>query len=176
MISAIVCVDENWGIGSKGDLLVHIPEDMKLFKEMTKDNTVIMGRKTYDSLQIKPLPNRENVVITNDFLNGYNLRRDENGIIFTDLYNVKSVFESMNRFKEPNEYNDVFIIGGGQIYKELLPYCECVYVTKVFHCYDNADTYFPNIDNMQEWEIESVSDIKEYNGIEYQFCKYRKKV
>lgn len=169
MISAIVCVDENCGIGSKGDLLVHIPEDMKFFKEKTKDNTVIMGRKTYDSLPTKPLPNRENVVITNNFLNGYNLRRDENGTVFTDLISIKDVL----RLKEMDEYN-VFIIGGGQIYKELLPYCECVYVTKVFHSYDNVDTYFPNIDEMPEWEMESASEIKEYNNIKYQFCKYRK--
>ena len=73
------------------------------------------------------------------------------------------------------EYN-IFVIGGGQIYKELLPYCEYVYVTKVFNCYDNADTYFPNIDEMQEWEMKSASEIKEHNGIEYQFCEYRKKV
>lgn len=169
MISAIVCVDDNWGIGGNGDLLVHIPEDMKFFKEKTKDNTVIMGRKTYDSLPTKPLPNRENVVITNNFLNGYNLRRDENGTVFTDLISIKDVL----KLKEMDEYN-VFIIGGGQIYNELLPYCECVYVTKVFHCYDNADTYFPNIDEMQEWVMESASEIKEYNNIKYQFCKYRK--
>lgn len=169
MISAIVCVDQNWGIGYKGDLLIKIPEDMAFFKEKTSGNTVIMGRKTYDSLLIKPLPNRENVVITNNFLNGYNLRRDENGTVFTDLISIKDVL----RLKEMEEYN-VFIIGGGQIYKELLPYCEYIYVTKVFHCYDNADTYFPNIDNIPEWVTESTSEIKEYNNIKYQFCKYRR--
>lgn len=170
MISAIVCVDENWGIGSKGDLLIHIPEDMKFFKEKTKDNTVIMGRKTYDSLHIKPLPNRENVVITNNFQNDFHLRRDENGTTFTDLISVKDVL----KLKMMDEYN-IFIIGGGQIYKELLPYCEYVYVTKVFHSYDNADTYFTNLDNIPEWEVESVSEVKEYNGFEYRFYTYRKR-
>lgn len=169
MISTIVCVDENWGIGGNGDLLVHIPEDMKFFKDMTNNNTVIMGRKTYDSLPKKPLPNRENVVITNTTKNGFSLRMDEDGTVFTNLDNVKYAL----KLKEMDEYN-VFIIGGGQIYKELLPYCEYVYVTKVFHCYDNADTYFPNIDNISEWVMESASEIKEYNNIKYQFCKYRK--
>ena len=171
MISAIVCVDDNWGIGSNGDLLVHIPEDMKFFKDMTDNGIVIMGRKTYDSLPKKPLPNRENVVITNTTKNGFSLRMDEDGTVFTNLDDVKYAL----RLKEMDEFN-VFIIGGGQIYKELLPYCECVYVTKIFHCYDNADTYFPNIDVMQDWKIKSTSEIKEYNGIKYQFCEYRKKV
>jgi dihydrofolate reductase len=169
MISAIVCVDENWGIGSKGDLLVHIPEDMKFFKDITMNGTVIMGRKTYDSLPKKPLPNRENVVITNSTQNGFVLRMDEDGTVFTNLNDVKYVL----KLKEMDEYN-VFIIGGGQIYKELLPYCEYAYVTKVFHSYDNVDTYFPNIDNIPEWEMKSASEIKEYNNIKYQFCKYRK--
>ena len=174
MISAIVCVDENWGIGSNGNLLIKIPEDMSFFKEKTNNSTVIMGRKTYDSLPKKPLPDRENVVITSKFQDKFNFIRDENETVFTGLNNVKDVFESMKRLKE-DECNDVFVIGGGQIYKELLPYCECVYITKVFHCYDDVDTYFPNIDGMQEWELKSASEIKEYKRIEYQFCEYRKK-
>ena len=171
MISAIVCVDENWGIGINGDLLVRIPEDMKHFKEMTNGNTVIMGRKTYDSLPKKPLLNRENVVITNNFPDGSNLRIDEDGTAFTRLSNIKHVLRS----KEIGEYN-VFVIGGGQIYKELLPYCDKAYVTKVKHAYENVDTYFPNIENIPEWEIEYKSEIKEHNGVKYQFCTYRKKV
>ena len=170
MVSAIVCVDENWGIGSNGDLLIHIPEDMKFFKEKTNDSTVIMGRKTYDSLPKKPLQNRENVVITNNFPDGRNLRIDKNGTAFAKLSNVKDVLE----LKEMDEYN-IFIIGGGQIYKELLPYCEYAYVTKVHCTYENADTYFPNLDNIPEWEIECQSEIKEYNGVKYQFYTYRKK-
>lgn len=168
MVSAIVCVDENWGIGSNGDLLIHIPEDMKFFKEKTIGSTVIMGRKTYDSLPKKPLPNRENVVITNKPMS-------KDGIVFANLNRVKDVFEFMNKFNE-QAYNNMFIIGGGQIYKELLPYCEYAYVTKVHCAYENADTYFPNLDNIPEWEIESSSDIKEYNNIKYQFFTYRKKV
>ena len=163
-MNAIVAVDENWGIGCNGELLVHIPEDMKFFKEKTIGSTVIMGRKTYDSLQKKPLENRENVVITNSPML-------KDGVVFVNLNRVKDVFEFMSKINE-HECNDMFIIGGGQIYKELLPYCKYAYVTKVYHAYENVDTYFPNIENMDEWEIESESEVKEYNGVKYQFCTY----
>ena len=166
MISAIVCVDENWGIGNNGNLLVHIPEDMKFFREKTIDSVVIMGRKTYDSLPLKPLPQRTNIVITST----NNNRPDEEDTFFVSMEFTKTYLDMLHN--SPVEY---FIIGGGQIYKELLPYCECAYVTKVFRCYNKADTYFPNIDNMPEWEIKSASEIKEHNNIKYQFCEYRKK-
>ena len=86
MISAIVCVDKNWGIGYNGDLLIKIPEDTKFFREKTNGHTVIMGSKTYDSLQIKPLPNRENVVITRKvFKDEYGRYKDEDGVVYTEL-------------------------------------------------------------------------------------------
>ena len=172
MISAIVCVDENWGIGSNGDLLVHIPEDMKLFKELTNNSMVVMGRKTYDSLQIKPLPDRINIVITSNIDNKNCLEARTDG----------SICMSMETFKNelPNYSSllpwDIWVIGGASIYNELLPYCEQVYITKVFNSYDNVDTYFPNIYNIPEWEIIWESEIKEYNGVKYQFCTYRKRV
>ncbi len=166
MISAIVCVDENWGIGYQGKLLAHIPEDMKFFKDKTTNNAVIMGRKTYDSLPLKPLPNRTNIVITSK----KNKTHDNDATSYVSMKFIKTYFDTLSQKSMANYY----IIGGGQIYKELLPYCDKVYVTKVFHCYDNADTYFPNIDNIPEWEIESASEIKEYNNIKYQFCTYKK--
>lgn len=168
MISAIVCVDENWGIGCNNGLLVNIPEDMRFFKEKTMNNAVIMGRKTYDSLPKKPLPNRINYVITSrttskkcDYVNN---------CYFMSMDYIKDYLPSISF-----SYKDIFIIGGGMIYKELLPYCEKIYLTKVFHGYENVDTYFPNIDNIPEWEIESTSEIKEYDGIKYQFYTYSKK-
>jgi dihydrofolate reductase len=168
MISAIVAVDDNFGIGRKDNLLAHIPEDMKMFKKITTNNIVVMGRKTYDSLPNKPLPNRINFVITtnpNKFTNQYNL-----------LYsNMESIKDWLSK-DEVRENSNIYIIGGGQIYKELLPFCERVYITKIFHAYDNVDTYFPNIDNMLEWEITSVSEINEHNGIKYQFCIYNRTI
>lgn len=169
MISAIVCVDENWGIGSNRDLLVHIPEDMKFFKEKTTGNIVIMGRKTYDSLPSKPLPNRTNIVITSKTNTSFEIKG--NGVFFMTMDFIKKILSITTKESQ----TDVYVIGGGQIYKELLPYCDKVYVTKVFNNHDNVDTYFPNIDNIPEWEIIGKSEIKEYKDIKYQFCRYGKK-
>ena len=171
MVAAIVCVDENWGIGSNGDLLVHIPEDMKLFKELTNNSMVVMGRKTYDSLQIKPLPDRINIVITSNIDNKNCLEARIDGSIYMNMETFKNELPNYSSLLPW----DIWVIGGGQIYKELLPYCEQVYITKVFNSYDNVDTYFPNIDNIPEWEIIWESEIKEYKNTKYQFCRYGKK-
>lgn len=176
MISAIVCADKNWGIGSKGDLLIKIPEDMKFFKEKTNGHTVIMGRKTYDSLPIKPLPNRENVVITRKvYKDEYGRYKDEDGIVYTELEQVKNVFKFIQKYPQ-DSCNEMFVIGGGSIYKELLPYCDTVYVTKVDYAFENVDTYFPNLENILEWEIESISEVKKHNNIKYQFYTYRRNI
>lgn len=174
MISAIVCIDKNWGIGCQSDLLIKIPEDTKFFKEKTNGHTVIMGRKTYDSLPIKPLPNRENVVITRRvFKDEYGRYKDEDGVVYTELEHVKDVFKFIQKYPQ-DSHNEIFVIGGGTIYKELLPYCDTVYVTKVDYAFENVDTYFPNLEDFPEWEIESVSEAKEYNGFKYQFYTYKK--
>lgn len=172
MINAIVAVDNNYGIGSNNNLLVSIPEDLKNFKRLTKNNIVVMGRKTYDSLPHRPLPDRANIVISSSVNEDATFVVKKNGSIFVRLNEVKIMLEHISKYPCPF---DIFVIGGGMIYKELLPYCEKVYMTKINHAYDNVDTYFPNIDNMQEWELEMSSDIREYNDIEYQFCIYRKK-
>ena len=166
MVSAIVCVDSNWGIGSNGDLLIRIPEDMKHFKKLTTGNVVVMGRKTWESLPNKPLPNRLNLIVTSK----------ERTVDFMTAYiNIEeALVRARMASKDPED--EWFVIGGGQLYKELLPICNKVYVTKVNHAYQNVDTYFPNIDNIPEWEMESASEIKEYNDVEYQFYTYRKKV
>lgn len=178
MISAIVCVDKNWGIGSKGDLLIKIPEDMKFFKEKTNGNTVIMGRKTYDSLPIKPLPNRENVVITRKvFKDEYGRYKDEDGVVYTELERVKDVFKFIKEKLQDSSdsCNEMFVIGGGTIYKELLSYCDTVYVTKVDYAFENVDTYFPNLENIPEWEMTIDGKEKEYCGTKYRFCVYEKR-
>lgn len=170
MICAIVAVGKNWGIGNNNKLLTRIPDDMKFFKEITTNNIIIMGRKTFDSIN-KPLPNRINCVVTS--------KTDSMKHIVDDNYYLMSmdyVKENLLSIFSMHDYLDVFVIGGGQIYKELLPYCDKIYVTKINYAFENVDTYFPNIDNIPEWEMESASEIKEYNSIEYQFCEYRKKV
>lgn len=167
MISAIVCADANFGIGCQGKLLDTIPEDMKFFKKKTNNSIVIMGRKTYDSLTNKPLPDRINIVVTSNIDDRNLMEVRKEGIIYAEINAIKGVLENSKILP----YN-IYIIGGGTIYKELLPYCERIYITKILDTYDNVDTYFPNIDAMLEWILTSESDIKEYNGIKYKFCVY----
>lgn len=161
MISAIVAVDENWGIGFNGQLLEKIPEDMEHFKELTTDNIVVMGRKTWDSLPNPPLPDRLNIVLSRYYLTP----ACEHTLCMT-LENLKYVIDNKDRFSE-----DIFIIGGGQIYKELLPLCDRVYVTKIFKSHNNVDTYFPTLEQ-KEWEITHQSEILTYNNLQYQFLTY----
>lgn len=170
MIAAIVAVDSNYGIGSNNNLLVHIPEDLKMFKDLTMNNTVIMGRKTYEPLPIRPLPNRTNIVITHT----KNCPRfKEDGSIYSNMEDIKNW---LSNERVININDGIYIIGGGMIYKELLPFCERVYITKILHSFDDVDTFFPNIDNMPEWAMTSTSEVKEYNGIQYQFCIYDREV
>lgn len=165
MISAIVAVDENWGIGFNGDLLEKIPEDLKRFKKLTKGNVVVMGRKTWDSLPNKPLPDRLNIIIS---------RQPQ----FVDFLTVSIGMEEAKvrakaASKDPED--EWFVIGGGQIYKELLPFCDRVYVTKIFKSHENVDTYFPNLDEPEEWNTWKVVDQSKtciYNDVMYQFWIY----
>lgn len=143
MISAIVSVDEKMGIGANGKLLASYPEDMKFFKAMTTGHVVVMGRKTWDSLPIKPLPNRTNIVITSK-------PQQSNDI------NVE--FITMEEFLDNLDYLDtgdreIFIIGGASIYKQLLPYCQKIYMTLIPAVHEEADTFFPLPDIHNEWEI-----------------------
>ena len=160
MISAIVAVDYNWGIGFNGDLLEHIPEDLKYFKELTsgKHKAVVMGRKTWDSLPKKPLPNRTNIVITNN-------TNMEGQAEFMDLADAILYFIY-------NKNDDIFIIGGGQIYEKLLPLCDRVYVTKIYKDHDQVDTYFPNLDKSDEWGPAMQSALHTHKDLIYQFWQY----
>ena len=156
MISAIVAVDNNWGIGYKGDLLISIPQDLKRFKSLTTGNIVIMGSKTWDSLPKKPLPNRTNMVIDFDKKNEY-------------YFSMEEVKNKLLQEKD----SEFFIIGGGSIYEQLLSYCDRVYVTKIYKSFDNVDTYFPNLNN-SDWICTPVGDIMSYQDVEYQYWIYDK--
>jgi dihydrofolate reductase len=129
MISAIVAVDNNWGIGFNGDLLEHIPEDLKYFKKLTENNVVIMGRKTWDSLPKKPLPNRLNMIVTSQ------IKSSAGCVLINGEYMALSLDNVILQLQNCDDTN-YFVIGGGQIYKELLPYCDRVYVTKIFKNHD----------------------------------------
>ena len=127
MISAIVAVDNNWGIGYNGDLLEHIPEDLKYFKELTTGHVVVMGRKTWDSLPKKPLKDRLNIVISSQ----------PRGPLGDMAFSIP-MEEAKIRLALSSADEEWFIIGGGTIYKELLPICDRVYVTKILKDHENA--------------------------------------
>jgi dihydrofolate reductase len=158
-VNLIVAVDSNWGIGCRGNLLVSIPEDMRFFKEMTTGKTVIMGSATLKSLPGgKPLPNRRNIVLSR--------KKTDFGSSVEVCSGIDELFALI---KKPDD--NVFVIGGEEIYRLLLPYCKKAYITKIFKKFD-ADKYFPNIDLMPEWTLTEESETKNYNNISYRFCTY----
>ena len=172
MIAAIVAIDNNWGIGYDGELLERIPEDMKYFRELTEGNIVIMGRKTWDSLP-GALPNRDNIVISSTLW--FDTPVGENGT--PAVCNMESVQFSFSFLKLNYAIcdKDIFIIGGGSIYEQLLPYCDTVYLTHIGKDHKNVDTYFPRIDKSPEWEIDTCTELREsVTGIPYAFLTYKR--
>ena len=156
----IVAVDLNWGIGCDGQLLQHIPEDMKFFKEKTIGNVVVMGRETFESLPGKnPLKDRVNIVLSRD-----RSFKDDRLIICNS---IEDTLKELQKY----ENSKVFIIGGETIYKQFLPYCDELYITKIQNEY-KADRFFPNVDIMSDWELIKESEVKEYNNVRYVFSTY----
>lgn len=162
-MNLIVAVDSNWGIGKDNKLLVSIPADMKFFRTTTTGKVVIMGRKTLESFPNGlPLKNRVNIVITRN--KDYKVK---------DAAVVHSIEEALREAgKYPSE--DVYVIGGESIYREMLPYCRKAHVTKVDYAYE-ADTFFPNLDETGEWEITQDSGEQTYFDLEYAFVTYERK-
>lgn len=177
MIAAVVAIDNNYGIGYKNELLIQIPEDMKNFKTMTSGNTVIMGRKTFESIGSNPLPNRNNIVITST-ANESVLYNESYGCFVTNMTGAINYLKRYNEKEETNEglyFGDIYVIGGSQIYNALLPYCDYVYATKILKSFDCVDSYFPDIDFNTNWELSYHSEVKQHNNVEYVFLTYRKK-
>lgn len=161
-MNLIVAVDKNWAIGLGNQLLVSIPQDMKFFRETTKGKIVAMGRKTLESFPGgQPLKNRINVVLTTD--KSYRA----NGVL--PVHTAEEMVKELKKY--PAE--DIYIIGGESVYRQMLPYCEKAYITKIDHAYD-ADTYFPNLDVDPEWELTKMSDEQTYFDLEYVFTVYER--
>lgn len=137
MISIIVAVSDDWGIGMNNELLWQLPEDLKRFKKLTMGNAIVMGKKTWESLPKRPLPGRKNVVLTD------NPSECIDGAI--TAYSISDALEKCSIDKE------IFIIGGGSIYRQFMPLADRLYITHV-HKITPADTYFNAIDPLQ-WEV-----------------------
>ncbi len=161
-MNMIVAVDANWAIGNKGSLLVRIPADHKMFRNETIGKTVVLGRKTLETFpQKQPLSGRTNIILTRnpDYKAG-------------DALIAHSLEELLGMLKDiPDE--EIYIIGGSSVYDMMLPYCDTVHVTKIDHEYE-ADAYFPNLDESDEWGIEADSDEQVYFDLTYRFLKYRR--
>lgn len=162
-MNIIVAVDQNWAIGKDNDLLVSIPADMKMFRQETTGKVVVMGRKTLETFPNGlPLKNRTNIIITKN-----------KDFQVKDAIVVHSIEEALEAVKDyPPE--DVYCIGGDSIYRQMLPYCDVAHITKIEFAYE-ADRYFPNLDEMPEWEIETESEEHTYFDLEYSFVKYVRK-
>ncbi|MCI7469827.1 MAG: dihydrofolate reductase [Lachnospiraceae bacterium] len=158
---AIAAVDKNWGIGYKGKLLTSIPNDMKLFKNETTGNVIVMGRKTLESFPGgRPLPSRTNIVLTT-----YKDYKSGDAIIVHDMDELFNTLKDYSKEK-------IYVIGGESIYRQLLPYCEKALITKIDFAYD-ADAYFPNLDKEDGWELEGESEEETYFDLCYTFTEYR---
>ena len=155
----IVAVYDDWGIGKDGTQPVALSADRKFFRETTRGAMVIVGRKTLaDFPGGRPLPNRVNVVLTRQ------------NVEIPDVVICHSPEEAVALAKKAER---AMVIGGGSIYKQLLPYCDTAYVTKV-HVTPESDTYFPNLDADFQWKLEEVLQSGEENGIAYEMCLYKR--
>ncbi len=176
MIKAIVAVDENWAIGCSGRLLFALPTDLQHFKRMTKGKTVLMGRKTMDSLPGgRPLPGRLNLVLTND------PARVKEG-----FFSVSTVEEAVERLTsaqrerlEPGTMSqtvvdDAFVLGGEQVYRLLLPYCDEAIVTHIHERAETADAFFPDLTALSDWEEVERGDTVFDSGHSYTIVCYRR--
>jgi dihydrofolate reductase len=157
-ISAVVVIDKNWGIGKNNQLLVHFPADLKRFKNITNGHTIIMGRKTFESMG-KALPNRRNIVIS---------RQTNLNFAGAEITNSLDAALALCNIEE-----EIFIIGGAEIFKQALPILHKIYLTRIHKSFE-ADTFFPEINN--EWAAIEKQDFlpDEKTPFSYSFITYQK--
>lgn len=164
MLSIIVAISENNAIGQKGGLLCHLPADLKHFKDITSGHPVLMGERTYLSLPKRPLPNRRNIVLT-----------DNPQFAAEGAEIVHSIPEAMQLINEDSTA-EFFILGGGMVYRQFFTLADKLYITRIHHTWNDADTFFPEIKD-NEWQVikqeDCASDDK--NPYNYTFLEYIKK-
>lgn len=157
-ISIIVAIASNLAIGKDNDLLWHISKDLKRFKKLTEEHNIVMGKKTYYSLPFRPLKKRTNMVIT-----------DVEGEIIDDCLMAYSIEDAMGKMDTENEN---FIIGGGSIYKQFMPFADKLYITRVHKDFE-ADTFFPEF-SLNEWKLidKQIVEDDPQNEFSYSFETY----
>ena len=162
-MNLIVAVDENWAIGCRGNLLVRIPADHKMFRQETLGKVVVLGRKTMDTFPGGlPLAGRTNIVLSAnpDY-------RVKDAVV---VHSVEELLEELKKYADEN----IYVIGGESLYRRLLPYCDTAHVTKFDRAYE-GDAWFPDLDADEAWEITAESDEMCYFDTTYHFLKYVRK-
>lgn len=163
-MNLILAADENWGIGRDGGLLCHLPGDLKFFKSKTLGKVVVMGRVTLESLPGgKGLPGRTNIVLTSN--------KDYEAENATVVNSEEEMFELLSKYNP----EDVMLIGGAKLYNRYFDRCDKCYITKIYKSFD-ADRFFVNLDEKDEFTAYPLGDVNEENGIKYQFFKYKRNV
>ena len=161
-MNMIVAVDENWAIGNKGDLLVRIPNDQKMFRNETVGKVVVLGRKTLETFpQKQPLAMRTNIILSKN--PDYKVKGA------TVVHSFEELLEELKNYNS----EDIYIIGGDSVYKHMLPYCDVAHVTYIEETYA-ADSYFPNLDKDPDWKMTAESEEQTYFDITYYFRKYER--
>ncbi len=160
----VVAVDKNWGIGNDGNLLFHISEDLKNFRRLTEGKTVILGRKTLQTFpKAAPLKNRRNIILSRD--KSYSVEGAE----------VAGSIEEVTELLKNENTDNVVVIGGESIYRQMLHLCDTAVVTKIDAEATVSDKFFPNLDKDENWYLAEESEVKEENGIKFKFCTYKRK-
>lgn len=161
-MNMIVAVDSNWAIGCKNQLLISIPADHKMFRKETLGKVVVLGRKTLETFPNGlPLSQRTNIILSNN--------KDYKVKDATVVHGIEELLEELKQY----DSNDVYIIGGETVYRQMLPYVDTVHVTKIDREYE-ADAFFPNLDKMPDFKITAVSDEQVYFDTTYTFKKYER--
>ena len=159
-MNIIASADQNWAIGKDNQLLIRIPDDMKRFRQMTTGHVVVMGRKTLESFPNQaPLKDRVNIVMTT------NPSYQPKGVVI-----VHSVEELKEELKKYNT-QDVYVIGGDSIYRQLLDLCDTAYITKIDYAYA-ADAYLPNLEERDDWKLCEESEEQTYFDVFYSYQTY----
>lgn len=159
-MTLILVMDNDCAIGKNGGLLYRLPADMKHFRETTKGAAVIMGRKTYESFPKRPLPDRENLVLSRS------AKEIEGARVFGDIDSLLGYVKTLN--------SKVFVIGGGEIYKQLAPYCDEALITRL---YENmgGDVFFEDLGRSSDWELAGSSQVVETNCKKIRVFRYVRK-
>lgn len=162
----IFAVDRNWSIGIDGDMLFKISNDLHRFKNITMGNILLMGRKTLDSLPgSKALPGRDNIVLTRN--------KDYTNPPAMVVHSLEEA-EDLIKVLDPKGEKEVFCIGGGDLVVQVLDQCDYAYITKVDEVYEPWDTCIPNLDELDDWEVESESEVMYDGDIAYRYVNYKR--